>query len=313
MTASLRWLLALGLWLLVGLGGMARAQDLQPVPALSDRVVDRANALPADRRQALVDQLAALEKSTGSQVVVLMVATTQPEDIAAYAFRVADQWKIGRRQVGDGLLIVVATQDRKVRIEVAKTLEGAIPDLMARRIITDQITPAFRKGDYAGGLSAATTAIGELIQQEKLPVPSSGGATGHTTGNAADDGMDPVMGILLVVFMLPVFARVLVAIFGRKLGPLLTGGGTGGLAWLMTASIPIAGIAGVIGLVVALVMAAMSFIGPAVSRGRSLPMPIPGGWGGGGGGWSGGGGSSGGGFSSGGGGDFGGGGASGSW
>lgn len=304
MTTLLRGLFAFGLWLLMAVG--SHAQEIQPVPALTDRVIDQTGTLQPAQRQALVAQLAALEREAGSQVVVLLVRSTQPEDIAAYAQRVGDTWKIGRRTVGDGLLIVVATQDRKVRIEVAKTLEGAIPDLMAKRVINEQITPAFRQGDYAGGLSSAVRVLGGLIKGEGLPAPSA-----SDPGGGAQDSPDPMMWILLTVVMLPMFARALVGIFGRKLGPLLTSAGAGGLTWLMTASLAVAGLAAVVGLVVALVMGVLSFISPSISRGRSLPMP--GGWGGGGGGWGRGGGSGGGGFSSGGGGDFGGGGASGGW
>lgn len=304
MTALMRGLFAFGLWLLMAVG--SHAQDIQPVPALTDRVIDQTGTLQPAQHQALVAQLAALEREAGSQVVVLLVRSTQPEDIAAYAQRVGDTWKIGRRTVGDGLLIVVATQDRKVRIEVAKTLEGAIPDLMAKRVINEQITPAFRQGDYASGLSSAVRVLGGLIKGEGLPAPSA-----SDQGGGAQHSPDPMMWILLTVVMLPMFARALVGIFGRKLGPLLTSAGAGGLTWLMTASLAVAGLAAVVGLVVALVMGVMSFISPSVSRGRSLPMP--GGWGGGGGGGWGRGGGSGGGFSSGGGGDFGGGGASGGW
>lgn len=304
MTALMRGLFAFGLWLLMAVG--SHAQDIQPVPALTDRVIDQTGTLQPAQHQALVAQLAALEREAGSQVVVLLVRSTQPEDIAAYAQRVGDTWKIGRRTVGDGLLIVVATQDRKVRIEVAKTLEGAIPDLMAKRVINEQITPAFRQGDYASGLSSAVRVLGGLIKGEGLPASSA-----SDQGGGAQDSPDPMMWILLTVVMLPMFARALVGIFGRKLGPLLTSAGAGGLTWLMTASLAVAGLAAVVGLVVALVMGVMSFISPSVSRGRSLPMP--GGWGGGGGGGWGRGGGSGGGFSSGGGGDFGGGGASGGW
>src|SRR6185369_7883677 len=113
----------------------ARAQDVLPVPPLSDRVIDQTGTLSPAQRSALVDKLATLERELGTQLVILIVPTTQPEDIAAYAQRVADQWKIGRREVGDGLLLVVAKNDRGVRIEVAKTLEGAVPDLAARQII----------------------------------------------------------------------------------------------------------------------------------------------------------------------------------
>src|SRR6185369_16397605 len=117
------------------------------------RVIDQTATLSTGQRDALTAKLAALEEQTGSQVVVLLVPTTQPEDDASYAQRVADTWKIGRRNVGDGLLIVVAKNDRRVRIEVAKTLEGAIPDLAAKLVITQTILPAFRSGDFAGGLN----------------------------------------------------------------------------------------------------------------------------------------------------------------
>jgi uncharacterized protein len=308
MTALLRGLFTFGLWLLVALG--SHAQDLQPVPALTDRVIDQTGTLQSGQHQTLVAQLAALEREVGSQVVILLVRTTQPEDIAAYAQRVADTWKIGRRTVGDGLLIVVATQDRQVRIEVAKTLEGAIPDLMAKRVINEQITPAFRQGDHAGGLSSAVSVLGSLIKGEGLPAPD---ASGQGSGNRnASDSPDPMMWILLTVVMLPMFAKTIVGVFGRKLGPLLTGAGAGGVTWLMTASVAVAGLAAAVGLVVALVVGVLSFLSPRVTR-SSRHFPPSGGWGGGGG-WSSGGGSSGGGgFSSGGGGDFGGGGASGSW
>lgn len=292
--------LAAGVW----------AQDLVPVPTLSGRVVDLTATLPSTAQQQLDQQLGALEQQTGAQVVVLLVNTTQPEDIAAYAFRVADTWKIGRRQVGDGLLLVVAVKDRKVRIEVAKRLEGAIPDLMAKRIINEHITPAFRQGDYGGGLSAAVTAIGRLIQGENLPAPNN--AATNSSGASGDAGPDLLTWVVLALVMLPAFARAIVGVFGRKLGPLLTSAGAGGLTWLLTASLPPTVVAVVAGFIIALVVGVLGFMAPSVSRGSRSSWPgSGGGWGGGGG--FGGGSSGGGGFSSGGGGNFGGGGASGSW
>ena len=145
----LRWLTALVCAL--ALAGAAWALEPLPVPALSGRVIDQTGTLSGGDVQALTAQLAAVEQAHGAQIVVLMVASTQPEDIAAYAQRVADTWKIGRREVGDGVLVVVAKNDRRVRIEVAKALEGALPDLAASRIIAETITPAFKAGDFAGG------------------------------------------------------------------------------------------------------------------------------------------------------------------
>ena len=151
MRALLRWLvLAAGL-----LAGAAWAQAPLPVPALTARVIDQTATLSPAQQQALESKLAAFEAQSGPQIVILIVRSTAPEDIAAYAFRVADQWKIGRRGVGDGLLVLVAKDDRVARIEVARALEGAVPDLAARQVIDRAMVPAFRQGDYAGGLNQA--------------------------------------------------------------------------------------------------------------------------------------------------------------
>src|SRR5688572_16195821 len=162
---------------------MAQAQGLLPVPALNARVIDQTGTLDAIQRQGLEDKLAAFEKEKGTQLVMLMVPTTQPEDIASYANRVGNAWKIGRKEVGDGVLVVVAKDDRRVRIEVAKTLEGAIPDLAARQIIEDAITPNFRKGDFAAGLHAAIDQLSARITGEALPAPK---APARTSGPGFD-------------------------------------------------------------------------------------------------------------------------------
>lgn len=290
--------------LLILLAGALHAQDLQAVPALSGRVVDTTATLDAPARERIDAQLAGLEQAKGSQVVFLLVATTAPEDIASYANRVGNTWKIGRRDVGDGVLLVVAKDDRKVRIEVAKTLEGAIPDLAAKQIIDEAITPAFRRGDFAGGLSAAADQIAARIKGEALPEPAQGNAA------PTDSGFDWVDLTVFLFIAVPVLGSVLRRMFGRPLGSVLTGGGIGAVAFVATASLVVAGIAGLIALFFALVT---GLGGPAsgVSRRRGgwgMP-PLGGGWGGG----SSSGGFGGGGFSSGGGGDFGGGGASGDW
>lgn len=307
----LRWLAA-GLLLAWALTLGAQAQGLQPVPALSDRVIDQAGVLGSGRA-ALVEQLARLERETGAQLVVLTLATTQPEDIAAYAHRVADQWKIGRREIGDGLLIVVAVQDRRMRIEVARTLEGAVPDVVAGRIIRERMAPAFRQGDYAGGISAAVSQIDGLIRGEKLPAPDTHGESGsHGTAVAGDED---VPWLFISVLVVPIVARVLVSLAGRLLGPLLSGGACALLGASLGggAMIPIVAL-GVLGFGVAVLMAISSAIA-RVTDARS-GGGFGGGFGGGsssGGSWGRGGSSSGGGFSSGGGGSFGGGGSSGGW
>jgi uncharacterized protein len=287
---------------LLWLGGAAHAQDVLPVPTLTARVIDQTGTLTAAQTQALSGKLQAIEAQRGAQVVVLIVPTTQPEDIAAYSQRIADTWKVGRRDVGDGLVIVVAKNDRRINIEVAKTLEGAIPDVLAGRIINEQIKPAFKANDYAGGLNAAVDRLAGLIAGEALPAPKTGG--GAKQGGSGFDLQD--LAIFLFVGV-PIAGALLTGIFGRKLGSVLTGGAVGGIAWWLTASLLVAGGAGLVALfLVGVIGIGSSRLG---SSGRGGPII----WGGGGGGFGGGGGGGGGGFSSGGGGSFGGGGASGSW
>jgi len=308
----------LTIWGLVALfSGPVRAQEPLPVPALTSRVMDATGTLSATQRDALEAKLATFETQAGPQIVVLMVATTQPEDIAAFTQRVGETWKIGRRDVGDGLLLVVAKNDRRLWIAPAKALEGAVPDLAARQIVRDVITPAFKTGDYAGGLDKGVDALMARIRGEGLPEPAR-----RSPGAAADDGFQ-VEDLLACLFVaVPVAGGLLSAMVGRKLGALLTGGATGGVVWWVTQSLLLGVGAGIVALLVVGVLGLGSALrglggqGGRRSRGdRSGPMVFgDGGWSRGGGGWSGGGGGGGfGGFSSGGGGDFGGGGAGGSW
>ena len=292
------------------------AQDVLKVPPLSAQVIDQTGTLSPAQTAELTVKLATLEQQSGTQMVVLLVPTTAPEDIASYAQRVADQWKIGRRDVGDGVVIIVAKGDRRVRIEVAKTLEGAVPDLAAKRIISEQVGPAFKTGDYAGGLNAAVDALTLRIKGEGLAEPSPraqrGGSAGSGSGGLGADWQPLAMFFFIGV---PVIGGFLTRVFGRKLGSLVTGGVAGGMGWLLTASGLLAGIAGVVALVLVGILgfgAAGSLVGASRRGGFGGGPAI---WGGGGGGFGGGGGGggAGGGFSSGGGGDFGGGGASGDW
>lgn len=293
---------ALLAWLLAFVTSLAAAQGVLPVPELTARVIDQTGTLDAIQRKGLDDKLAAFEQAKGTQIVVLMVPTTLPEDIASYANRVGNAWKIGRKEVGDGILVVVAKDDRKVRIEVAKTLEGAVPDLAAKQIIDEAITPRFRQNDFAGGLNAAADQLiarvsGEALPAPKQPAPQGGGSGGFDWFDLA----------IFLFFAVPIAGAVLRGIFGRKLGSLVTGGGVGAIAMLITSSLAVAGVAGIVALLFSL-MSGGSALGGRRGHG---PVIFPGGFGGGGGGgWGGGGG---GGFGSGGGGDFGGGGASGDW
>jgi len=310
----------LSVWALLALlSGPARAQDLLPVPALTARVMDTTATLSPRQREALEAKLAAFEAQAGPQIVVLIVPSTQPEDIAAFTQRVGDTWKIGRRTVGDGLLVVVAKNDRRLWIAPAKALEGAVPDLAARQIARDIITPAFKAGDYAGGLDKGVDALMARIRGEGLPEPTRRNAgTGVQEGFQAED----LLAFLFVA--VPVAGGLLSAIVGRKLAALLTGGAAGGLAWWVTHSVLLGLGAGIAALFVVGVLGLGSALrrlgGQRGGKGRSGPVVFgDGGWSrgsgsgsGSGGGFDGGGGGFGG-FSSGGGGDFGGGGAGGSW
>lgn len=281
------------------LGCMAGAQaTLQPVPALTGRVIDQAATLDASQRAALEQKLETFEHEAGPQIVVLIVPATAPEDIADYTQRVADAWKIGRREVGDGVLLVVAKNERRVRIAPAKALEGAIPDLAARQIIDRAIVPAFRTGDYAGGLNAGLDQLIARIRGEHLPVPSQPGTPRPSSQGGTDWGQ------LMMFFFIgvPILGAMLTGMLGRKLGGLTTAGGAGAAAWWLSSSTLLGVAAGL----VALVLVGVLGVGARRSRGGFGGMVPPIIWGGGGGG-------GGGGFSSGGGGDFGGGGASGSW
>ena len=310
MPLTLCWRALAALFLIALLPWAVQAQPVLPVPALSARVMDQTGTLSAEDRQALEARLQALEEKSGSQVVVLMVPTTAPEDIASYAFRVASNWKIGRRDVGDGLLVVVAKDDRRMRIEVARKLEGAIPDLAAARIIDQAMAPRFREGDYAGGIRAALDQIGARIADEALPAPTQRSA-------ARDQGMGLSELAMFLFFGVLVAAPIVRRMFGNRFGSVVMGGGTGALAYLLSASALLAGGAGIAALLMTLLSNSSGGGGGRGGRGGG-PFIGGGGLGGGLGGGFGGGRSSGGfggggGFSSGGGGSFGGGGASGGW
>ncbi|WP_027997055.1 TPM domain-containing protein [Simplicispira psychrophila] len=296
MPLKLYWRALLAIFFIAYTALPVSAQAVLPVPALSARVIDQTHTLSASELQTLDHRLQDLEEKSGSQIVVLMVPSTAPEDIAAYAHRVASDWKVGRRDVGDGLLMVVAKNDRRMRIEVARALEGAIPDLAAAHIIDDTMAPRFRTGDYAGGIGAALDQIGVRIAGESLPAPQA-----RRTDHANQD-MDWSGLAVFLFFGVMLIGPVLRRLFGSRLGAVMVGGGTGALAYWLTTSALLASGAGVVALLLTLL---------SNSKG-GVPFIGGGGLGGGRGGGFGGGGS-GGGFSSGGGGSFGGGGASGSW
>lgn len=304
-----RLLLSAMAWVILTLSP-AWAQALVPLPPLTARVMDQTGTLAAADVASLEQQLQTFEQQRGTQIVVLVLPTTAPEDIADFTQRLGDAWKIGRRDVGDGLLLVVALNDRRLRIAPAKALEGSVPDLAAQRIIEQVITPAFRQGDVAGGLRAGLSHLQARIEGEALPLPKAGAQGGKPTGAAEVDWLN--LAVLLLV-ALPAVAGVLRRVLGQRLGALGTGGVVGVLVWSMSGLFWLAGIAAMLGLMSALFMQALPSAAVRRSQGRGRGGDFPG-WGGGGRGHSGGwGGSGGGGFSSGGGGNFGGGGASGRW
>jgi uncharacterized protein len=287
---------------LLGAGalGLAWAQGLQPVPKLEARVTDLTGTLTAEQQASLEDKLSAFESRKGAQVAVLIVPTTEPEEIRQYGIRVAEQWKLGREKVDDGALLLVAKDDRRIDIEVGYGLEGALTDATSKRIIAETITPLFRQGDYYGGINAGLDQMMRVIDGELLPPPDQ-----KWRGEAPN-----VVGLLpfLIVAVL-IGSAVLRAIFGRGAGALVTGGVTGGIVWLLSKVLGVALIAG-------LIAGMFSLFSGLSGRGWSSTARHGGwggGWGGGFGGLGGGRGGFGGGGFGGGGGGFGGGGASGGW
>jgi uncharacterized protein len=297
MNAARAFLLALLLcWASIAFADVA-------VPPLSGRVVDKTGTLSSGDIASLTQTLQNLEARKGSQVAVLIVPTTAPESIEQYSIRVAEAWKIGRRKVDDGALVVVAKDDRKLRIEVGYGLEGALNDATAKRIIDEVITPKFRSGDFAGGIFAGVYRIIAVIDGEKLPAPEArrqqdSGLLSHV------DPLNPIF-----IFILFIVGAALRSTFGRLIGGIAIGSIVGGLAWFVAGS-----------LAAAIILALVAFLITMLAESATPLSGRRGSWSSGGGGWSGGGGSysgssgssDSGGFS-GGGGSFGGGGASGSW
>ncbi|MFM8518688.1 MAG: TPM domain-containing protein, partial [Nevskiaceae bacterium] len=187
---------------------LAPAQEaLQPVPDLKNRVTDLADVIPAEREAALEATLAQFEQRKGAQIAVLLVPTTRPEEIEQDSIRVVDAWKLGRKGVDDGALLIIATDDRRMRIEVGRGLEGVLTDLASNRIITEVIRPSFREGDYAGGVEAGVDRIIRLVDGEPLPEPKSDG-----NGDSSASPWDSVVGPLFL--LLVIGAGVLRAVFG---------------------------------------------------------------------------------------------------
>lgn len=284
MSSALKACLLAFCWVLLFASGSLHA-ELVPIPALQHRITDLTQTLTPEQQSQLEAKLAAFEQQKGSQIAVLIVASTKPEEIEQYSIRVVDAWKLGREKPDDGVLLLVAKDDRKMRIEVGYGLEGAIPDLIAKRIITEIMVPSFRQGDYYGGINNALEQVIKLISGEQLPAPAQ-----------AKPGGGKLLDMLYVVFIGAfVVGGILRAIFGKFVGGVLNGGIIGILIWIFGG-----------GLIIAIVLAIIAFFLTFAGASGLGHVGGLGGLGGGGyggsGGWSGGGG-----------GGFGGGGASGSW
>lgn len=262
------------------------------IPSLKTHVTDLTATLSAQEIAQLEQRLATFEKTKGSQIAILIIPTTQPETIEQYAIRVAEAWKLGRKGIDDGILLLIAKNDRALRIEVGYGLEGMIPDAVAKRIIAEIITPPFKQGHFAVGIQAGVDAVTRLIGGESLPAPMTG-YTANTESN-----IDSFISILILSL---VFGRILQAMFGRLVGSGVAGAGLGLVGWMLFSSVIMA----IVITIAAFVLNLFINANPQVYRSGRHRWPDNdyhgGGFGSGGGGFSGGGGG------------FGGGGASGRW
>lgn len=282
--SSIRWLIITVVLLLFAFSAHAEVA----VPPLKSHVTDLTGTLTPQQINELEATLMNFEKASGSQIAVLIVPTTKPEEIEQYSIRVVDQWKLGRKKIDDGILLLIAKDDHKVRIEVGYGLEGAVPDAIAKRIIEEVIIPSFKNGDYSGGINAGVNTLIKVISGEPLPAPKETG-TNKITGSS-----DLWVYIFFIAAAIGIFFQ---KIFGKLLGSLIVSVLVGLVAWFFIDIIIAAVIIGIIAFFL------MLWIG---SDGGKYGG---GGWGGGWGGGSGGGSS----WGGGGGGGFGGGGSSGSW
>lgn len=242
--------IALGWSLLVG------AQI--PVPPLTERVTDQAALLTPEQKASLEQKLQTFEARKSSQIAVLIVPTTAPETIEQYALRVVEQWKLGRKKVDDGALLLIATTDRMLRIEVGYGLEGALNDATSKRIVSEVITPHFKQGDFYAGITAGVDQIIRVIDGEPLPEGR----------RIAGTGMADIQQYVPIIFMLAlVVGGMLRSLLGRFPGALVTGGAVAVAAWLFAGAISIALLAGILALLFTLFGGGMGGFGLGGHRG----------------------------------------------
>ena len=279
-------------------GPLAGADELQPIPKLEARVTDLTGTLSAGEQADLEQKLAAFQARKGAQLAVLMVATTHPEEIEQYSIRVVEAWKLGRSKTDDGLLLLLAKDDRTLRLEVGYGLEGALPDATANRIKDEIMVPLLRQGQYYAAIDAGLAQAMKVIDGEALPPP-------ETQWQGSGGVLPQALPVLFIVFL--VLSRIMRAIFGHVGGAAASAGLMAIIAFFLSRLLLLALGAGTVAFLLALILGL---------RGSGWSAGGRGGWGGGlGGGLGGlgGGGFGGGGGFSGGGGGFGGGGASGRW
>ena len=258
-----------------------------PVPALTGRIVDQTGTLSPAQQATLEQTLATFEARKGTQIAVLIVPTTAPEAIEQFSIRLAEKWKLGRKKVDDGAILIVAKDDRATRIEVGYGLEGVLTDLSSHRIVDEIILPRFKSQDFYGGITAGVDQIIHVVDGEPLPEPARSSAAGSN-----DFGR-----FIPIIFILAIaVGGVLRSALGRFPGALVTGGAVAVIAWFVVGALSMALFAGAIALFVTLMSGGMGRYGMGGFYGGGMGR----------------GGSGGGGFSGGGGG-FGGGGASGRW
>src|SRR4249920_3540769 len=225
------------------------AQDLVPVPALKARVTDLTASFTPDQAGRLEQKLAGFEARKGSQIAVLIVPTTRPESPEQYSIRVAhDHWKLGRKGVDDGALLLIDKDDRAIRMEVGYGLEGALPDAIANRIIEDIIVPRFKTGDFYGGIDAGVDAMIKVVDGEPLPPPKP---QWRSPSNVNGGNLHSlfIVGMILVF----VVGGILRSVVGRLPAAGLIGGVAGVIAWLLVSSVVAAAVAGVIAFIFTLV------------------------------------------------------------
>ena len=286
--SGLNWLGRAGKALLFAsiAGWFALAAGQVPVPALTGHVIDQTGTLSTDQKATLEQTLTAFEARKGSQLAVLMITSTAPEEIEQYALRVAEQWKLGRKKVDDGAILVIAKNDRAMRIEVGYGLEGALNDLTSKRIISETILPQFKRQDFYGGITAGVSQIIGVVDGEPLPAASN-----KPLGGSARLGAVQQYAPLLFILALGL-GGVLRATLGKVAGSVVAGGVVAVIAWFVLGALSIALVAGVLALFVTLLgggLVGHGLGGYYGGRGRGGGMGGGGGFSGGGGGFGGGG------------------------